>query len=164
MQEPESDSAWDALGADLRDSVNGRAIRDRIGEFMLRTMLGRDDVFRITTARPFVKPVRAAVPPERKEQWMGQLAAGEPLANLVRSVPHGFKVRQRLVGSECWFDVTDCPNSTMSFLLGAHGHAQDATVLDLLAKLNVAMPRASWLIKVVFDTRWVCPRAATGAD
>lgn len=106
MQEPESDSAWDALGADLRDSANGRAIRDRIGEFMLRAMLGRDDMFRVTTARSFVKPVRAAVPPERKEQWMAQLAAGEPLANLVRSVPHGFKVRQPLEGSEWIADST----------------------------------------------------------
>ena len=93
--EPENESAWDTVGAEFRDPATGRVLRERVNEFLLKAVHGHDEAFKLAPARPFARPVRAAVPIERKDAWMTQLVANEPLSTRVRSVPHGPRVRRR---------------------------------------------------------------------
>jgi hypothetical protein len=94
--EPESDSAWDVVGLAFHDPATGRILRERVGDFLLRALHGREEAFRVPLpSRPFARPVRVAVAPDRRDAWLAQLANGtEPLAALVRSVPHGPRVRR----------------------------------------------------------------------
>ena len=96
MQDPENDTAWDITGPELQDPTVARLVGERVNSFLLKVLYGRDEAFRLPNVRPFVRPARLVVPTERKDAWLGQLAAHDPLNVLVRNVPHGIRVSAAL--------------------------------------------------------------------